>query len=374
MRAMIAIELAPAPTDEVRALVAELEAVLSAEYPPEQRHGLSLDAIFQPEVRFFIARHGGAAVGCGGVALYDGFAEVKRMYVRPAARGTGAADALLARVEHEARRAGLTVLRLETGDRQHAAMRFYERCGFRRRSAFGAYAAMPERAIATSVFFEKPVAATSAADARRELVAATYDDVAAPYAANLAGELAGKPLDRELLDRFATELRGAGPVIEVGCGPGHVARYLHDRGVEVAGIDLSPAMIAHATRLHPGIAFRVGDMLALDVAPGSLAGIVSFYAIVHLAGRELVAAFAELRRALRPGGALLAAFHVGDEIVRPGALWGVPVALDWTFFATADVVAALAAAGFAIDEVVERAPYDGVEHPSRRAYVRARSA
>ncbi len=76
----IEIISAPAPTEELRQLVGELEAVLSAEYPPEQRHGLTLEAIFQPHIRFFVARLHGMAVGCDGVALLDGFAEVKRMY------------------------------------------------------------------------------------------------------------------------------------------------------------------------------------------------------------------------------------------------------------------------------------------------------
>lgn len=151
----VTIEVARAATPDVRALVEELEAELAAGYPPEQRHGLTLAAIFEPHVRFFVARQGGAAVGCGGVALFDGFAEVKRMYVRPVGRGQGASQALLARIEQEARAAGLPWLRLETGDAQLAAMRFYERAGFTRCEAFGAYAAMPARAIATSVFFEK---------------------------------------------------------------------------------------------------------------------------------------------------------------------------------------------------------------------------
>jgi putative acetyltransferase len=153
--ANITIEQAKAPTEEVRALVSELEEILSAEYPPEQRHGLSLDAIFQPHVRFFVARLDAAAVGCGGVALFDGFAEVKRMYVRATARGRGAAQALLERIEREAREAGRPVLRLETGTRQLAAMRFYERAGFRSCDAFGAYAGMPASSIATSAFYEK---------------------------------------------------------------------------------------------------------------------------------------------------------------------------------------------------------------------------
>ena len=153
----ILIEMVPAPTQEVAELVSELEQVLSAEYPPEQRHGLDLAAIFQPHIRFFIARLRGTAVGCGGVALFPDYAEVKRMYVREMARGQGVADAILARIEHEVRKAGLSVLRLETGDRQLAAMRLYARAGFRACPAFGAYAAMAPQSIATSVFLEKRV-------------------------------------------------------------------------------------------------------------------------------------------------------------------------------------------------------------------------
>jgi putative acetyltransferase len=164
---LVRIEPVPAATEEVRALVEELETLLSAEYPPEQRHGLALDAIFQPHIRFFLARLHGAAVGCGGVALFADFAEVKRMYVRDVARGQGVADAILARIEQEARDAGLSLLRLETGDRQVAAMRFYARAGFRRCQAFGDYTLMSPQAIATSVFFEKRIGLPAFAGATR---------------------------------------------------------------------------------------------------------------------------------------------------------------------------------------------------------------
>jgi putative acetyltransferase len=157
MNNLVQIEATPAATEEVRSLVDELETLLSLEYPPEQRHGLALDAIFQPHVRFFLARLRGSAVGCGGVALFSDFAEVKRMYVREVARGKGVADAILARIEQEAGDAGLSVLRLETGERQLAAMRFYARAGFRRCQAFGAYTLMSPQSVATSVFFEKRI-------------------------------------------------------------------------------------------------------------------------------------------------------------------------------------------------------------------------
>lgn len=153
------IELAPAANDDVRLLIGELEAVLSAEYPPQQRHGLALDAIFQPHIRFFLARRQGVAVGCGGVALFPDYAEVKRMYVRPSARGQGVAEAILARLEQEVRDVELSVLRLETGDRQFAAMRLYIRSGFRECPAFGDYALKAPEATAASVFFEKRIGA-----------------------------------------------------------------------------------------------------------------------------------------------------------------------------------------------------------------------
>ena len=156
-RPAVSIEAAAGPTEDVRALVGELEDVLAAEYPPEQRHGLPLASLFQPHVRFFVARLDGEPAGCGGVALFDGFAEVKRMYVRPALRGRGVAQALLARIEAEARAARLPWLRLETGDKQRAAIRLYEREGFQRCAAFGDYALMTPRQIATSVLFERPV-------------------------------------------------------------------------------------------------------------------------------------------------------------------------------------------------------------------------
>jgi putative acetyltransferase len=151
----VTVETVTVATAEVRELIDELDRTLAHEYLPEQRHGLELSAIFAPHVRFFIARTGNAAVGCGGVAFYETFGEVKRMYVRPTARGGGVARALLSRIETETRANGYGVLRLETGDRQAAAIRLYERAGFRRCGAFGDYAAMNAPAIATSVFFEK---------------------------------------------------------------------------------------------------------------------------------------------------------------------------------------------------------------------------
>jgi len=149
------IEQAATATPEVVALITALESELSANYPPEQRHGLSLDALFKPHVHFVVARLDGQGVGCGGVALFSDFAELKRFYVKPALRGRGIADAVLHRLSEVTAAAGHRVLRLETGTEQLAALRFYERSGFARCAAFEPYASMAASAIATSVFMEK---------------------------------------------------------------------------------------------------------------------------------------------------------------------------------------------------------------------------
>lgn len=151
----LTIERVLAPSPEIVTLLTALDRDLSGPYSPDQRHALSVDQLFRPDLRFFLAARDGVPVACGGVGFYDGYAELKRMYAKPEVRGSGVAAALLARLEAEARGAGARRLTIETGIYQSAAMRFYEKAGFVRCGAFGPYAAMAPNAIATSAFFEK---------------------------------------------------------------------------------------------------------------------------------------------------------------------------------------------------------------------------
>jgi SAM-dependent methyltransferase len=200
-------------------------------------------------------------------------------------------------------------------------------------------------------------------------VQASYDRVAEEYVARIYGELDHKPLDRQLLDRFADRVQVIGPACDLGCGPGHVARYLHERGVDVRGIDLSPAMVEVARRLNPGIEFRQGDMRSLEIEDGTFGGTAAFYSIIHIPRPEVVTALVEMKRVLRPGGLLLLAFHIGDDVVHLDEWWGHPVSVDFIFFRTEEIAGYLREAGFQVVEVVEREPYPEVEHPSQRAYV-----
>src|SRR6185312_3504934 len=127
---------------------------------------------------------------------------------------------------------------------------------------------------------------------------ATYDRIADEYAAHIADELAGKPLDRALLACFAEMVNGLGMVADIGCGPGHVADYLHGLGAQVIGIDLSPEMVAVARERAPHIPFEVGSMLALDASDANWGGVVAFYSIIHLPPEARPQALAEFSRAL----------------------------------------------------------------------------
>ena len=206
---------------------------------------------------------------------------------------------------------------------------------------------------------------------QRNDLQSSYDSVADEYARRIYDELKDKPFDRELLDRFADHLKGAGVVCDMGCGPGQIARYLHERGVSVLGVDLSPGMIEQARRLNPGLEFKTGNMLALDVEDEAWAGIAAFYSIIHIPRAEVIAALRELRRALRGGGLLLLAFHLGDDVLYLNEWWGHSVSADFVFFRRDEMESYLLAAGFEIEEAIEREPYPGVEHQSRRGYILA---
>ncbi|MFI6684177.1 class I SAM-dependent methyltransferase [Streptomyces sp. NPDC050485] len=199
----------------------------------------------------------------------------------------------------------------------------------------------------------------------------SYDAVAETYANRLRDELAGKPLDRALLASLVEQTEPGAPVADLGCGPGHVAGWLAERGVSAVGIDLSAAMVALGRRENPAVEFREGDLLALPAAGGEFGSAVALYSVIHLAPAELRRAFEEAHRALRGSGLLLVAFHVGSEVRHLDEWWGHEVDVDFHFLETARVAEALTAAGFTVEMRMERTHYAD-EAETRRAYLLAR--
>jgi len=200
---------------------------------------------------------------------------------------------------------------------------------------------------------------------------ASYDRVAEQYSVEFSGELKRKPFDCELLDQFVADVRGRGEVCEIGCGPGHIARYLQDRGATMRGIDLSHEMVKCARRLNPDIAFEQSNMLALNLPDASLAAIISFYAIIHIERDKVPRALQEMNRVLQPGGALLLSFHGGEGELHRDQWYDKPVSIDVTLFGNHEMSSYLESSGFEVEQNVERDPYE-FEYPTRRIYLLGR--
>jgi SAM-dependent methyltransferase len=184
------------------------------------------------------------------------------------------------------------------------------------------------------------------------VVRSSYDRVADNYVAMGMGDLAAAPWLRAALTAFAEEVRELGPVLDVGCGPGTVTAFLAGLGVDASGVDLSPRMVEHARRLHPGLRFEVASATELQLSDASLGGVLGWWSLFNLPRDVLPAVLASFARALVPGGQLLLGTHVGDgEIVRTEAYGGVPVSWTTHLWQPDELVALLGEVG--LDPVAE---------------------
>ena len=130
--------------EDVRTLVAALDADMTGLYRPDACHLRPVEALAEPDTFFLVAREKARAVGCGALApLADGAGEIKRMWVEPDARGHRIARQILDMLVREAGERGYGAVRLQVGDRQPAALALYRACGFVERGPFGEYAEHP---------------------------------------------------------------------------------------------------------------------------------------------------------------------------------------------------------------------------------------
>lgn len=201
---------------------------------------------------------------------------------------------------------------------------------------------------------------------------ASYDAVAPEYAERFKNEMDDKPFDRDCLDRLAREVGDLGPICDLGCGPGQIARYLHRQGVKMLGVDLSANMVKEAKRLNPEIPFHQGDMLSLPDEDNAWGGIAAFYCIIHIPREQIVDALQELWRVLKPDGVLLVTFHIGTELKHLDEWWDKPVNLDFAFFLPAEMENWLQEAGYELMETLVREPNPEVEVATQRAYLFAK--
>jgi SAM-dependent methyltransferase len=186
-----------------------------------------------------------------------------------------------------------------------------------------------------------------------------YDSMAPLYTAVARGDIDRDTPDRDWLAEFA-QLAALhdGPVADLGCGPGYVTNYLSELGLPNLGYDLSPALIAEAQRAFPDTTFQVGDLTALDVASGTLAGIVSRYSLIHMPADQLVHAFAEFARLLKPGAPVLVSFFAANSADRHGAPFDHAVVTAYQL-SPATLASQLSDAGFDRITVGTRGPVLG---------------
>lgn len=204
---------------------------------------------------------------------------------------------------------------------------------------------------------------------RPEDFRSSYDAVAEVYAKTFFDELSCKPFDRELLDAFAA-LAPHAKALDVGCGPGHVGRYLSEHGLDVVGIDLSPAMIEIARRLNPGMRFEVGDMRSMPIGDGAVDSVVAFYSLIHIPRAEVPAVLTEFRRVLAPSGRLLLAVHGGTGKVTRSEFMGEQVPFEATLFEKDELAELARASGFQLTLSTIRPPYE-FEYQTPRLYLGA---
>jgi ubiquinone/menaquinone biosynthesis C-methylase UbiE len=189
-----------------------------------------------------------------------------------------------------------------------------------------------------------------------------YDAIAESCAVPYRAALDEAPLDRALLAAFAEMVRRdhSDPLtVEVGSGHGGTTAYLAKHGLSVSGIDLSTAMVEFARRAYPEVGFSVGEMHDLHIDDASLAGLVSWYSLIHIPESDRPAVVAEFGRVLRPGGYVLLAFQVGDHTLHFDEAFGHDVSLDFHRLDPDAVIATLEAAGFELVARLVKAPEAG---------------
>ena len=187
----------------------------------------------------------------------------------------------------------------------------------------------------------------------------SYDTVAHNYADLVRGSLEDLPVLRSVLVMFAELVRGGSPVLDLGCGPGQVSAALQGLGLDIVGLDLSPAMVEIARREHPGPRYEIGSMTDLAHADASAAGALLFWSLIHVPDDSVGTVVAEVFRVLQPGGVVAVGFHVGDRVNRKTQGYGgLPMQVDVHLRPIDAVAGALRAAGFSIEATMLLDPDD----------------
>lgn len=204
---------------------------------------------------------------------------------------------------------------------------------------------------------------------------AAYDAAAPTYAELFRDLLRDSPLDRAFLSAFAeaVDSGGGGQVADLGCGPGQITAHLAGLGLTAFGVDASTAMIGLARQSYPGLRFEVGSMAALDLADGTLGGILSRWSVIHTPPPELPVLLAEFHRVLAPGGHLLIGFSASEDAAHPAQVFDHAVAPAYRWW-PGHLAALLRAAGLTEVARMTREPLPTDRRQFQAVHLLARKA
>jgi len=186
-----------------------------------------------------------------------------------------------------------------------------------------------------------------------------YDLAAQRYHDLFHNEMNEKEYDRKLLDSFASRFHKEALICDAGCGPsGHIGRYVFDKGMQVIGIDVSEKCIELARRHNPEMRFEQGDIANLMFDDESLDGIISYYSILNTPKQDVGRIFKEFYRVLKSNGYLLIAVKEGTTEGYINDLLGIETEIYMTLFTEKEITDYFQQAGFLVEFVERRNPYD----------------
>jgi SAM-dependent methyltransferase len=201
----------------------------------------------------------------------------------------------------------------------------------------------------------------------RDAIVRAYDRLAAEYLDRFGTPPPGTADQRFIADGLA--LMGAGPVLDVGCGPGHLTRLATEAGCRAIGADLTPAMLTQAAAHAQAARFVTADARALPLRTAACTGVLACYVAHHFPRDQAGGILAELGRVLVPGGRLVLTAHLGD-----GDHWhgDGPDRLQVTLYARPELADLIRGAGLDVEVFTWRDPAPE-EFPAEHGFLRARA-
>ena len=186
-----------------------------------------------------------------------------------------------------------------------------------------------------------------------------YNLAAQKYHDLFHNEMNEKEYDRKLLDSFAARFNKDSLICDAGCGPSaHIGRYLFEKGIKVVGVDISEKCVELARINNPEMKFECADISSMPFDENTFDGLISYYSIINTPKIYVNKIFAEFRRVLKPDGFLLVAVKAGTTEGYVDDLLGIKTKIYSSLFTQEEIVSYFKEAGFALEFIEKRNPYD----------------